>query len=96
MVLQKNTNGTGANLMLTSGGQAVAGTFETGRLTRSPAGSFTAYINSTLVDGITAGTNPVTNTVFTAANFFVLELDAGDKVRNFKFRLGDVTPTQVP
>jgi hypothetical protein len=89
------TNGTPTNLNGTATATATAGTSETYRVTRSPAGVFTTYLNGTAVT-TDSGTNPVTNTTYTSGVYLVVVGDAGDKFSNFKFRLGDVTPTQVP
>jgi hypothetical protein len=95
VVLREATNGTGANLMLTATGTATAGTSQTYRVTRSPAGVFTVYLNGTAVTA-TSGSNPVTDTTATSSNYVVIDMDAGDKISNLKFRVGDVTPSQVP
>jgi len=58
------------------------------KITRSEVGIFTSYIrggafgnNWTLIN-VTGGTgtNPFTDNTITASNYFVLDLDAGDKI----------------
>jgi hypothetical protein len=95
VILREATNGSGANLMLAASGTATVGTSQTYRVTRSPAGVFRVYLNGTLVTA-SSGSNPVTDTTVGGSNYVVLDMDAGDKIRNFKFRVGDVTPSQIP
>ncbi len=69
------------------------------RVTRRYDGQFTVYIKGgafktwTTVDvsGGT-GTNPVTDNTTTTSKYIVLDLDAGDRVSNFKFYEGVVAP----
>jgi hypothetical protein len=51
------------------------------RITRSAAGSFTFYINNDLMDvSGGSGTNPVTEATNTSSDYFVLDIDIGDKI----------------
>jgi len=49
------------------------------KVTRTPAGIFTTYLNDTSITANT-GNNPFTDTTFTTSNYIVLDLDAGDKI----------------
>jgi hypothetical protein len=64
------------------------------KITRSVAGVFTVYIKGgsfgddyVLVSTTSgSGTNPVTHNTYTTSNFFVLYLDAGDRIANIAFK----------
>jgi len=68
------------------------------RITRTLDGEFTVYIKSdednnfedwTLVDPTGgSGTNPVTDTAYTTSNYFVPDLDTGDRIKNIKISKG--------
>ena len=101
VALGKRPNaGPPSNLCTTATGYVSESTWYKFRVTRSYAGSFSVYIlggaftSWTLVD-VTggSGTNPVTDTAITASKYCVLDLDAGDKVTDFKFYHGVLDPT---
>lgn len=60
------------------------------RVTRTITNIFTVYIKGGLFGNewvlVTAntGTNPVTSNTYTTSNFFVLDIDAGDRISNIK------------
>ena len=64
------------------------------RITRTSAGVFTTYIkggafgNEWVKVSVSSGTNPYTENTFTTNNYFVIDLDAGDRIRNVKFSNG--------
>ena len=66
------------------------------KITRTTAGMFTLYIkggafgtNWTLVSTSGgSGTNPVTDTTYTTSNYFVVDLDQGDRIANISIKEG--------
>jgi len=51
------------------------------RVTRNYLGSFSTYVNGTLMSVVGgSGANPVANTAHTSSKYIVLEFDAGDKI----------------
>lgn len=57
------------------------GTWNRIHVARTPTGSFSIYLNGTLMSVAGgAGTNPVTDTSNTTSDYVVLDLDAGDKI----------------
>jgi hypothetical protein len=82
-----------ANLIVTKQDYIVSNVTYRIRITRSKANVFTVYIkgdtftNWTLVSVYGgSGTNPVTNATYTTSNYFVADLDAGDKIGNITFK----------
>ena len=66
------------------------------KITRSLSGEFTYYIkggnfgNEYILVDVTGGfgTNPITDNTYTTSNFYVLDLDAGDRITNIKMTDG--------
>jgi hypothetical protein len=58
------------------------------KVTVSTQGVFNYYVNGTLVTPTGVYTNPFTDTAVTTANFFLLDLDAGDRIANLKVYRG--------
>ena len=81
VLLRRLDSGTGSNLCKTAAGTVPVSNWNKFKVTRSPDGEFTIYLNDELVD-LTGGTgtNPVTDTAYTTSKYIVLDLDAGDKV----------------
>lgn len=59
-------------------------------VTRTTAGVFTVYLDDVLVSTVGgSGTNPTSaDNTYTTSNYLVLDLDANDRVANFKFSKG--------
>lgn len=95
------TNGSRSFLSESSDGYIAPQTKYTLRIKRTALGEFTMYIKGgvftdwTLTDSGQTGTNPATNNVHTTSKYFVLDLDAGDKISNIKMYPGELTPTQL-
>lgn len=77
--LRESTAGSGAGLFNTDADYVVASTWYRVRITRTPAGVFTIFLNDVLVVA-TVGTNPITDITTIESNYIALDLDAGDKV----------------
>ncbi len=89
--LSKITNGTLNSLMHSKTSYIVVDTKYRIKIIRSLSGKFTVYIKGgsfgwhewTLLISV-YGSNPVVDNTYTISNYFVVDLDNGDKVRNLK------------
>ena len=81
------TNGVvGAQLMSSSNSAFTASAWHTFKMTRSPTGEFSLYIDGVLLDAALGGTNPVTENTHTTSAYINIDPDAGDLIRNFVFK----------
>lgn len=100
IVFEKWNLATGGQLSRTSASYFANNTWYRVKVTRTQSGVFTLLIKGgaftptagydgwTLISTAGAGTNPVTDTSYTTSNYFVLDMDAGDRVTNIKLTDG--------
>jgi hypothetical protein len=81
--LRKTVAGAGVTLWATSADTFPIDTWTNLKITRAGDGTFTSYMDGTLIPVI-SGTNPVVNTEVTSVQRIKLELDAGDKIALIK------------
>ena len=103
LVLQYYSEGGSATLMATAAGYVANDTKYSFRMTRRYDGTFTLYVKGGAYEVWTqivipggSGTNPVIELSTITSKYFVVDLDAGDKISNIKFWEGVVTPTDLP
>jgi hypothetical protein len=79
--LREINNGSVSNLFVTAGSFFIDDFWYKIKITRSNVGEFSVYLNDVLVD-VTggSGSNPVTDLTNIISKYFILNLDAGDKV----------------
>jgi len=81
VMLNLRSGGAGTTLFDTVASYKSINTWYKIKVTRTPAGVFTVYIDDVLVDPSGgSGTNPVTNATVTTGVYIMMDLDAGDKV----------------
>jgi hypothetical protein len=93
VVLEKNVSGTPSTLMSTAVSYLDIDTWYSIKVVRNSAeneyvngavGTFGVYVDGVLATAST-GTNPVTDNTYTTSGFMIFDIDAGDKIKNFKF-----------
>jgi hypothetical protein len=99
--LYKNNIGSNNGLFYSAASYITINTWYRVKITRTPAGVFTvlikggAFTATAGYDGWTlvsvtggSGTNPVTDTTYSSSNFFMVDLDASDRITNIIIRDG--------
>jgi len=93
--LRENNDGVGSNLFATTTAYFSPSNWYSMRVTRRYDGTFTFYIKGgafTTWTLVVAGSNPVLDDTITTSKYVVLDMEAGDKIANFKFYNGVITP----
>jgi|GEM_PF-5904562 len=95
--LIKRTAGVYTGLLLTNTGYIANNTWYRIKIEKTTTGKFTIwlkggsfgtdYVLISVTGG--SGTNPVSDSTFTSSNYFVLDLDAGDRIANLSFQVAD-------
>ena len=79
--LQKRTAGSTTNPFITVSGFLSNQLWYKTQIERTPVGEFSVYLNDLLVDTSGgSGSNPIIDNAFVESGYFVLDLDAGDKI----------------
>ncbi|MFA6501443.1 MAG: hypothetical protein WCT85_01515 [Parachlamydiales bacterium] len=92
--IKRVTGGVGSAILSTTSSYITNNTTYNVKIERSLTGIFTAYIRGgafgdawTLVSTSGgSGTNPVTDNTHTTSNYFIMDLDAGDRISNVRFK----------
>lgn len=80
-VLRKTAAGSSSTIMSSASSYISLNTWYKVKITRTTAGVWTCWINDVLLSTTGgSGSNPATENTYTTALYFVLDLDAGDKI----------------
>jgi len=95
LYIMKTSSPTGSTVMRTTTAYFKINTWYRVKITRTLSGEFTLYIKGEsfgsdyfLVDSLDLGTNPATDTTYTTSEYFIMDLDTGDRIANIIMREG--------